>query len=214
MLSGLAAAREKVTRRLEEATDIASTIAGRAESLLNEVDQRASVGLAGTPLAPKATAPSSSANLSATPYTLGGTARGGYLEYGEGTAAMVPPKTQPAGAPPDTPATPAAGSVRTAELAQMLEEALVRAEEAEDRLAASDRALAAERAAAVDASSGASAIAELRSELEARSAALAEARAELATLRSARELPGADREGSQSVVLAAVKAARAEAHAR
>ena len=41
-----------IAKRTEEAMDIAQNIAGRAEDLLNDADQRASIGLAGTPLGP------------------------------------------------------------------------------------------------------------------------------------------------------------------
>ena len=44
-----------ISRLTEEASDLANMVAGRAEGFLNDVDQRASTGLAGTPLGPPAT---------------------------------------------------------------------------------------------------------------------------------------------------------------
>ena len=130
-----------IARRLEEATDIATTIAGRAENLLQAVDQRASIGLTDTPDVGSGEEDEDEQEA----YTQGGTARVGYTSF----AARRP-------APPQTPATPAAAAIglappiaqpstRHAELEAMLEDALQRAEAAEERLSASQAACEAER---------------------------------------------------------------------
>ena len=82
-----------ISKLTEEATDIASTIAGRAESLLNDADNRASIGLAGTPLGPPEANP-----------------------LGEITSGLRPTNTpqHQASVPPQTPLTSPRDAIRSA----------------------------------------------------------------------------------------------------